>query len=278
MGDVARIERGVVVSVVVEKKRCGRMGGARGLEPIDLDNGTEEVHEIVVRIGLVEDVPLVDEAAGGRDNLRDMRERAGGDFALAGGAAEASDRVGEITPAGPDEDVATHVEAVVLQPREAGDRLRFGEAAAPLTVPRRPLQIVFGAGGVEQFEGFLPVGAVVGAVVDEPGHLERGAKVKRRFCLCDAGRCAGHGASLGIDDDNGEIAFAQRFDAGKGGGAPRGAGFTAGISGPREREAAERNALAVENEIEAAEFDALAFEAESEYDFWRRAPRSRPRR
>jgi hypothetical protein len=208
MCDVRGVERRVVIAVVVQIKRSRGMRGPRRLEPIDLRRCAEKVHQIVVRVGLVQHVPFGDQIARGSDDIRDVRERARRNLALLRRIAQRANCIRQIAPPGPHEHMTTHVQAVILQPGESGESLRFRVTSAPLSVPRRPFEIVFRAGRVEQLESFLPIDAVIHAIADDPSHLERRPKLKRGFLLLHANSGARHRPAFRIDHGDREIAFA----------------------------------------------------------------------
>ena len=62
-----------------------------------------------------------------------------GDFRLARGADQALHRLRQIFVAGPDENVAAHMEAARLEPAQTGERLLAREIAVPLAEPHGPL-------------------------------------------------------------------------------------------------------------------------------------------
>jgi hypothetical protein len=155
------------------------------------------------------------------------------------------------------------MQPVMPQPREPRRRLRFGIRAAPLARPRRPLQIVFRARGVEQLQNRFPIRAVVRRVVYQPRHLQRRAKVKRALPLLHPHRRARHRFPRGVHHRHREVAFPDLLDPRQRRRPPRRACLASDIRGPRPRQRAHRDALPVVNKIKPADLHRLPFETKS---------------
>ena len=232
----------------------------------------------MVGVGLVEHIPLVDELARGAHDIGDVRERAAGDFPLPRRAPQRLDRSRQVPPARPDQHMPAHVQPVIPHPPQPCQRLRLRETGTPLAGPRRPLQIVLRARGIEQLEDFLPVDAVVRRVVHDPRHLQRRTEMKRRRALLHPYRCPRHRPPGRIHHRHREIALADRLDARKRRRPPRRARLPPEVGRTRLRQRRDRHALPIVHAIEAAELDRLPLETKTKHHLARVRRVIRPKR
>ncbi len=193
--------------------------------------GAQGVHQVVLRVGLVDDVPLDDAALEGADLVPDVPADA-----LAEGLGlvlEGRDVLRHVPPRRPDQAVAAHRDALLLKPSQGLDR----PLAVVGVLPLGPLQVVLEDDLVEEaLDGVAIAAGVLG--LDRQRHGGDGraeAECMARHADLDGG--AREEPRVGRLDDDGKVGFSILLDALSGGLAPRGVGLRAGVGAGRGRRA-----------------------------------------
>ena len=213
VGDILAVVAEDVVVIEVQRS-CGEIA-AGGLEPLDHDVIAAEIHEVVVGVRLVDDVPLLDQPLGGLGDLVYMvDDERGNGRGCVGLVGQIADALGQIAPARPDQDVAAPVKTMVLELGKSGQRLCATEIGlAPVAIPRRPFEGIFVGGGVEEFLDLSAIGLVFGRLAGQPPHLEGRAKEEGVALHSDFDGGIGHWLASRVDDLQREIALAVLPDA-----------------------------------------------------------------
>ena len=242
---------------VVEVALGAGVGGLGELEPVDHDLLAQNVHEVVVVEGLVDDVPVDQPAGVAGGGVGDARFSGGlqGD----GVVLQGLDALGQPAPAGPDQHVAAQGNGGVVEPVQGLGDLGVGGQAVVV-----PLHGVFQHAGVEVgLQGFA-VALAVGAFVEQASHRDGGAEGEGVGGLLEMRRRARHGPACRVGDGDAEVGFAVFVDAGVGLGPPGGVGIAAGVVDVGARQARHGLGVAVVDDREVCEVQSLAVEAQVE--------------